>query len=317
MNDHLRVIRQFNFRPFMVRSDWQGAYLVLVNYALILFALTLPVVWPHWLAYLLSVILLGNRQLGLGILMHDCAHFALFKSKQANIWVGRWLCAAPIFAQFDGYQRYHLQHHANAGTKDDPDYPNYAPYPVSSGSLRRKILRDCLGITGLKNFFAVLLMHAGILEYDMAYKNTRHMHWPGLRRALLNFSQQLYRPVLLHIILLGVCLALDSGVSYALFWIAYLTTFSLFSRIRNAAEHASVPDLLHSDPRKHARTVHAGWLARLTVAPNHVNYHIEHHWLPQVPPYRLAALHRYLKEQGLLDGAEVLPSYTAVVKKLA
>ncbi|WP_100641682.1 fatty acid desaturase family protein [Alteromonas facilis] len=317
MAEHLKLIRKLNLRPFMLRSDWQGSYLLLVNYSLLLFALALPAVWSHWLAYGISLTLLGNRQLGLGILMHDCAHYALFKSKQANVTVGRWLCAAPIFAQFDGYQHYHLKHHANAGTKNDPDYPNYAPYPVKKTSLRRKIIRDCLGITGVKNFIAVLLMHAGVLEYDMAYKKTTDMRWPGLVNVLKNLAKQLYRPVIMHTLILGFCLLINHVVMYGVWWVAYFTTFSLFSRVRNAAEHASVPDLLDVDPRRHARTVYAGWLARLTVAPNHVNYHIEHHWLPQVPPYHLAKLHAYMKEQGILEGAEILPNYMAVMKKLA
>lgn len=315
--DHLQLLRSLNIRPFLQRSNGQATFMLLVNYSLILLAFALPIMLANPIGYLLSIVLLGNRQLGLGILMHDCAHHALFKSKAANQWVGRWLCAAPIFAQYEGYQHYHLRHHSKAGTDQDPDYPNYAPYPVKSVSVSRKILRDCFGVTGIKNFAFVLMMHAGVLNYDMAYKSTDRRNTISAKALFNNLVHNLYRPVLMHSVLIFCCWLAGNIGLYGLWWIAYFTTFSLFSRIRNAAEHAGVPDLLDLDPRRHARTVHASWLARLTVAPNHVNYHIEHHWLPQVPPYRLPELHQYLRKQGVLEGAEVLPNYIEVIRKMA
>ncbi|MAC71727.1 MAG: hypothetical protein CMP84_16195 [Gammaproteobacteria bacterium] len=62
----------------------------------------------------------------------------------------------------------------------------------------------------------------------------------------------------------------------------------LFSRIRNLAEHAAVPDLTDSDPLLNSRTTLASWWERLTFAPNSINYHLEHNLLPAVPKYRLA-----------------------------
>ena len=55
------------------------------------------------------------------------------------------------------------------------------------------------------------------------------------------------------------------------------------------------PDVLEN-----TRTTRAGLLLRLTVAPNRVNYHVEHHLLAAVPFYRLPAMHRMLRERGLL-----------------
>lgn len=39
--------------------------------------------------------------------------------------------------------------------------------------------------------------------------------------------------------------------------------------------------------------------------------------MPQVPPYNLAKLHEYLKQNHALAGAEVLPNYLHVIRKLA
>lgn len=316
MQDFQRTLRQLNTKPFLQRSNGQAAGTLLVNYGLIAGALILPVLWNHPVTIIVSLVLLGNRQLGLGILMHDCAHRALFRQPQVNDFVGNWLCAAPILAQFEGYRRYHLQHHARAGTADDPDYANYRPYPVNRSSLLRKLGRDAIGLTGIKNTFILLMMHAGRIQYDMAYTTTQPsqpLSWTQSAQCLVT---NLAPALVFHGALLITLSALGSPWLYGLWWLAYLTTFQLFSRLRNAAEHANVPDLLDKDPRKHARTVHAGLLARLTVAPNHVNYHLEHHWLPAVPPYRLAAFHSYLRESGALEGAQILPDYGAVIRQM-
>jgi fatty acid desaturase len=103
---------------------------------------------------------------------------------------------------------------------------------------------------------------------------------------------------------------------YLLWLAAYFSIYMVFSRIRNLAEHACVPDLLDPDPMLHTRTMVASWWERLTFAPNSVNYHLEHHLLPSVPNYRLASFHAALKDKGLLDNADIESGYLAFIRKL-
>lgn len=71
------------------------------------------------------------------------------------------------------------------------------------------------------------------------------------------------------------------------------------------------------DPLRNTRTtIGRGW-ERLTIAPNHANYHLEHHLLPSVPPHRLADLHRCLQARGVYEGAEIVNGYGAVIARLA
>lgn len=317
MTDNFKqLLTKDELKPFLERSNRAAIGGLLVNYGLIMLAFALPALWLNPLTILLSLILLGNRQLGLGILMHDCAHSAFFESKLANQRAGEWLCAAPILAQFDGYRQYHLRHHAKAGTTADPDYPNYQPYPIKPSSLRRKIFRDLVGITGLKNLAAIFLMHSDKLTFDMSYKakgDDRHLTVGDIAG---NLVRHLYQAVIVHAFMISILISLGQGWLYLLWWVAFLTTFQLFSRIRNAAEHANVPDLLSKDPRLHARTTYANWWERLTVAPNHVNYHLEHHWIATVPPYRLADFHAFLKAKHALDDVKIFPGYRSVLKAM-
>src|SRR5690606_37239972 len=72
-----------------------------------------------------------------------------------------------------------------------------------------------------------------------------------------------------------------------------------------------------SDPLRNTRTTLASWWERLLIAPNRVNFHLEHHLLMTVPHYRLPRMHRMLAERGLLDRALVTKGYRAVLKRAA
>ena len=59
------------------RSDWMGAYLVLHAWGVIALAMAFFIAWPNPLSFVIAVVVIGGRQLGLAILMHDAAHRAL------------------------------------------------------------------------------------------------------------------------------------------------------------------------------------------------------------------------------------------------
>jgi len=69
-----------------------------------------------------------------------------------------------------------------------------------------------------------------------------------------------------------------------------------------------------TDPLRNTRTTLVSWWERLLLAPNRVNYHLEHHLLMTVPLYKLPRLHRLLDERGLLDGACVTRGYADVLR---
>ena len=92
-----------------------------------------------------------------------------------------------------------------------------------------------------------------------------------------------------------------------------MTTNKLVARIRSIAEHAVVPD--PTDAMGQTRTVRAGWLARLLIAPNLVQYHLEHHLLMTVPHYSLPRFHEMLRERGLLDDACIADNYAQVLRR--
>ena len=129
------------------KSTWRGLVLVAGAWGLIAAAGALFIVWPNPLTYVLAVMIIGARQLGLAILMHDAAHGALHSDQKINDWVGEWLCAAPVGGRLESYRAYHLKHHRFTEQPEDPDLGLSAPFPITRVSLRRKIIRDLTGQT--------------------------------------------------------------------------------------------------------------------------------------------------------------------------
>ena len=122
------------------RSTWKGVALIVHAWALIVAAIALVAWWPNPLTYLLAVGIIGSRQLGLTILMHDGAHGCLSPDEKTNLTLSQWFCAYPVFAETRAYRRYHLQHHARTQQDDDPDLILSAPFPITKVSYRRKFL---------------------------------------------------------------------------------------------------------------------------------------------------------------------------------
>lgn len=279
-------------------SDLRGAASVALDWVLIAAAFALVARWPNPLTVLVSLFAIGGRQLGLAVLMHEAAHRTLLSDRRWNDRVGSWLCAYPVWSDVHAYRAYHLQHHAKTWTAEDPDIGLVMPFPITRSSLRRKVWRDLSGQTGRK--FA-----SGAWRRSLARWRAGD---PAGRRAFVGFA-------VTNALLLGVLAALGHPALYLLWIAAWLTTHTLVTRIRSIAEHAMVPD--PRDPLRNTRTTLARWWERLLLAPNRVNFHLEHHLLMTVPHYRLPRMHRLLAERGLLDDALVTRGYRAVLARAA
>ncbi len=282
------------------RVPFRGALLVAHAWGVILGAVALVAAFPNPLTFLLAVMLIGSRQLGLAILMHDAAHGGLASDQRSNMRLAQWFCAWPILADTRAYRDYHLRHHAHAQQAEDPDLVLSAPFPITRASYRRKLWRDVTGQTGFQQRRAQLLNALG----DPA--------WPWPRR-LARLRARLGPQLAANAALAAGFAAAGVWWAYPLLWLLpLLTWFQVITRIRNIAEHAVVPD--HDDPLRNTRTTRAGWIERAFIAPYWVNHHLEHHLLFWLPCYRLPALHRILMAGPLGARMEVRGGYLEVLR---
>ena len=122
----------------------------------------------------------------------------------------------------------------------------------------------------------------------------------------------LYGTLVTNAVLLGILTLAGHPALYLLWVVAWFTTYSLVTRIRSIAEHAIISD--PADELQNTRTTVARWWERLLIAPNHVNYHLEHHLLFFVPCYNLPKLHRLLMAGPHGGGMEVRSGYREVLR---
>lgn len=285
------------------RSNVRGGLLVLHAWGMIVGAMAVFAWWPNPLTFVLAVGMIGCRQLGLAILMHDAAHGLLFANAKLNDRVGQILCAWPVATSLEAYRPYHLKHHRFTQQEQDPDLGLSAPFPITRKSLYRKFLRDMTGIT--------------------AYQR-RKLQWRDAwgsvdlngRERLARIRSKLGGALVVNAVLWAVLAAAGYWWLYPALWLVPLFTwYQLISRVRNIAEHAVVPD--NDDALRNTRTTVLGPISRMFVAPYWVNYHLEHHLFLFVPCYRLAEAHRLMIGKGYGARMEIKRGYRQVLREAA
>jgi fatty acid desaturase len=248
-----------------------------------------PWAWPP------AVLLMGRAFAQLASLMHEAAHRLLFADKRANDIVGRWLLGFPSFTSTDVYRRVHMAHHRDEFGPDEPDIPLYIGYPVGRASLRRKLLRDATGRTGLK------LMRG-------LFRNARSAD-PRSRRTF-------WKIMSVQAALAGAAIGSGHWWLYPLLWLVpYLTVWRVINRLRSIAEHGGMQR--SPDRRESTHSVRQHIAARFFLVPYNIGWHLAHHVDAGVPFRNLPALHDALNEAGYVSPSFEYPSYTAIWKALS
>ena len=261
-----RLLTPAELAPLTQLSTPRSLLAIAQTFGLIAAAIALALLtWPS--AWIVpAVAAIGIAQHGLFILAHEAAHYRLFANRTANDLVGRAVGMTGGVSMCT-YRVTHRLHHNNLYSEEDPDTAIHGGYPRGRGYLLDKLLRDLAGLNAWKTF--AYFFGAPAINAD---------------------TQRAIRPLD------------DTSPSCA------LTVLQPVLRLRAILEHGAVEDL--GSPLTAART-NRTWgaplnlLARATLFPHHVNYHLEHHLYPAVPHYHLPRLHRILRDKGALEAAEV------------
>jgi fatty acid desaturase len=283
----------------------------------------------------IAIAVLGGRQLGLSILMHDGAHGLLHPNRKTNNFLGQWITGAATGSDLYAYRAYHLTHHKFTQQAEDPDLGLSKPFPTSNASLRRKVIRDLTGQTFFKQrSYQFASAWRGVLAIlngapgdaagkrdDSAGKPLNVQGRSGIDAPVTNIdgakltAKTVGRFLLIQAIILTLSLATLGWIPFLLWLTALATTFQLFLRVRNIAEHACTTTG-SADPFSHARTTIAGLAERITVAPYWVNYHAEHHLFMGVPCYHLPAAHALLGKAGHHERMTISHGYADVMRQV-
>jgi fatty acid desaturase len=156
-------------------------------------------------------------------------------------------------------------------------------------------------------------MHLGFLKYNLGNLIEKipkeERTWKQIFR---NAYCNLRGPIAANLMLFFILFLLGKPYLYLLWMGAMLTTYNFCLRVRSIAEHSVVEDT--SDPYKNTRTTYANFIERILFAPLNVNYHLEHHFLQNVPSYNTPLMHQKLKERGFYEKGLLKQNYFEIIK---
>ena len=266
-------------RPLSKVSDARSALTIAGDWLSVLVVATACWHYFHWALYVLAVLFIGARQHDLLVLMHDGAHYRLFKNRKLNDWMSELFLTWPFFVvSTHGYRANHWAHHRHLNTAEDPDLvgkvgPHWT-FPMPLPKLIWIIVSDSLGLAQLRTLVII-----------------RRMHKPGATPKEFVRAKIVFCIVLLA----GITLA-KLWIPFLLFWLVpFLTWTPTVLRLRAVAEHYGIHAALPVGTR--TRTVLPNLLDRLFFVNHAVWFHSEHHFYPSVPLHRLGELHAHLMER--------------------
>ena len=284
-----------------VRADlrripsWRNAWSVVWLYGQNILVLWAASRIAHPLAWVVAFLLMGRAHAQFASLMHEAAHRTLFAHRGANDTVGDWLLGYPVMTSTPAYRRVHMAHHREEFGPEEPDIALYANYPVTRASLRRKLVRDLTGRTGLRLFRAQM---RGFASPDARVRRT------------------LWKMTGVQVIVASAFAVAGAWWMYPVMWVLpYFTLWRVINRLRSIAEHGG----LRADPDRRIAThsVAQHPIARFWLVPYKIGYHLAHHVDAGIPFRNLPRYHQMLREANYVDDAYEYPSYRAIWRALA
>jgi fatty acid desaturase len=266
-------------------------------------AATIALCTASWnpVLYVLAVLVIGSRQHALLILGHDASHFRTLNVRWQNDLFANLFMMWPTFASVEGFRKFHGTHHQYTNLPNDGNrhiwYTHEAAgdlapdwqFPKTQMGLVWILLRRAAFITGL--FWIVRgLVGATLIPSPGWMRAARFGFYAGSAAALTYFG---------------------AWYAFLLYWIVPFSTWHIAAQyIRLICEHSAV--VSEEEEYSITRTTIPTWLESIFILPCNVGYHLEHHWYPSVPFYRLPELHQALMERdGFREHAVVKRSVFA------
>ncbi len=257
-----------------IGAEWLG----------VVVAIALCQLWFHPLLYVVAVMFIGARQHALAVIGHDATHYRLLPDRAANDWAGNLLCLWPVFISVEGFRLFHAPHHRHTNldgdgnrelwhTHRDGELVEDWQYRKSAAGLALVLLKRGLVITGLWWMTRGLLSSIVVRERPVVIV-ARSAFFAGVA-ALITVTR--------------------SWDLFLLYWLVpYCTWHTAIQYARLICEHSAVDS--DAPAYQVTRTTIPTRLESLFILPRNSGYHIEHHWYPSVPFYRLPELHARLMQ---------------------
>ena len=278
----LNQISAFNDKEISKFTEVKSGYFLvklLIMIGLIISSITI-ILCTQGIVSFIFIIFLGLMYARALVLQHQCIHNTAFRSKQWNRRVG-FLLGLPMLVSYTDYQIRHFRHHKLLGTSEDEEFFNYDYNSLNSIKF---IIPHLLMFPHYKN--VAIALYKAIIYQPLEVVN-----------AIPKGKSRIHNEYRLIFIFLLLILALTICIPTTLFikiWLIPLLfanpTYALIELPEHIGCEREVQDVFVN-----TRTIKASKLAVWFTDGN--NYHVEHHWLPNVPNDRLPEIHNYIESK--------------------
>jgi fatty acid desaturase len=231
-----------------------------------------------------ALLVIGNRQRALVVLIHEASHRLLASSYRLNDFLAEMTLTAPMLTSIPRYRGLHNRHHAHLGNPElDTDYL-HDPAALQAGPLRFYLMH----LLSFSSFLGGGLL--GALPQLSGSARLRIASWWGCVCCFLwlSFGASFLKTFLVLWVLARIF------VYYP------IITFVIISD-HVGLSPGTVLGFTRNQPRQ--------GLLRFLFHPHANGYHLTHHLLPTVPFFNLQKAHRFLLHRPCYRQAEHCESY--------
>ncbi|MGZ8315806.1 MAG: fatty acid desaturase [Telluria sp.] len=248
---------------------------------------------------LISIFLIGTRQMALALLLHEQVHRLGMRSKYAD-WVINLSVGYPLFVTtVEDYAKVHLSHHKYCFTQDDPDFLRKAgdewTFPKSAGQLFMIALKDLTAMNLIR-----LIRGKTAPRTDEFERRNPSPKW--LRYAFFA-------------VVGAVLTAIGGWTTFLIYWVVPAITVSqLMIRWIAVCEHQY--NIENGTIHETTPLIQLTWWQRALMPDLNFGLHAYHHMHPGVSFSNLPKVHEIYKREGLVDESAIFHGQGAYLKYL-
>ncbi len=278
-------------RTYRTPNRWRSAVEIMITVIplVALYAAMLVTLNAGYPAGLLLALPAGGLVVRLFMIQHDCSHYAFFRSRRANNWLGR-IIGVVTLTPHDLWRHTHRVHHANSGNLDRPPTGGIITLTVTEYEalnrwqrLRYRLYRHPLVLFGLGPIYFFFLHN----RLPIGFMRAGWMPWlstMGTNAAIA--------------VIVGGVIWLTGGVTFLLAYLAIMLVASVIGvwlfYVQHQFEHTSweKEDVWSFDQAALQGSSHYDLPPILRWFTANIGIHHIHHLCSGIPFYRLSTVLR-------------------------
>lgn len=273
---------------------------LILNWCAIALIISAGVYFSNIFVTMACILLMGKRQMVLGLLLHEQVHRLGLRNKYGD-WIVNIFVAYPIVVTtVEDYAKVHLMHHKYFFTRQDPDFIRKSgkdwTFPMSLSAMLKIILRDLSGINTIQ-LIRGKTAPKHVAEFQRKHPSPRWLRW-------------------VFYALVAIVLTLIQGWAvFLIYWIVpLLTSTQLCIRWIAVTEHQY--NIENADSRDVTPLIILKWWQKLLMPDLNFAMHIYHHEHPGLSYSNLPKVHAIYQREGLVDESAVFHGQRAYLKYL-